>query len=155
MTLHIHAEILIARPAEQVWSTITDYTTDTRWRHGITEMTPDRDGAPQVGTNVREVLQLAGHTYVTDTTVTDVGPGMTYSFTGNGTSGHVSGRRTVSTHSPQTAVFTYDVQLEPTNIPRPARPVLRWWLERSLRRDLNRLRVLLEAGVPGHAAMSE
>ena len=39
------------------------------------EMTPDRDGPPQVGTNVREVLQLGGRQYVTDTAVTEVGPG--------------------------------------------------------------------------------
>jgi len=46
--------------------------------------------------------------------------------------------------SPQTSEFSYDVQVEPHAIPRPARPVLRWWLQLSLRRDLNRLRIILE-----------
>lgn len=146
MTLYIQAQTTIARPAEAVWDIVTDYATDTRWRNGITEMTPDRDGPPQVGTKVREVLQLAGRTYVTDTMVTDVGPGMTYGFAGRGTSGEVTGRRTVTALPNQAALFTYDVELQPHTIPRPARPVLRWWLQQSLRRDLRRLRTLLETG---------
>ena len=141
-----HVEVEIARPAAEVWETVTDYATDTTWRKGITEMTPDRVGPPEVGTNVREVLQLGGREYVTNTTVTDVGPAMSYSFAGHGTSGVVRGRRSVvSAASPVSAVFTYDVELEPTTIPRPARPLLRWWLQHSLRRDLRRLRTMLEA----------
>jgi hypothetical protein len=146
-TLRTHVDIEIARPAEAVWSVVTDYATDTTWRKGITEMTPDRDGPPQVGTNVREVLELGGRTYVTDTAVTEVGPGMSYAFAGEGTSGVVRGRRSVvPAQAPGASVFTYDVELEPTAIPRFARPVLRWWLQHSLRRDLLRLRSMLEAG---------
>ena len=105
-------------PRRQVWAVVTDYATDTVWRKGITEMTPDRDGPPHVGTNVREVLQLGGRQYVTDTTVTEVGPGMSYRFAGTGTSGVVRGRRNVTpAATPDTAVFTYDVELEPTPSP--------------------------------------
>jgi hypothetical protein len=143
-TLYTHVDIEIPRPAEQVWAVVTDYATDTVWRKGITEMTPDRDGPPRVGTNVREVLQLGGRQYVTDTAVTEVGPGMSYRFAGTGTSGVVRGRRTVTpAATPDTAVFSYDVELEPHSIPRIARPILRWWLQHSLRRDLRRLRNLI------------
>ena len=143
-TLYTHVDIEIPRPAEEVWAVVTDYATDTVWRKGITEMTPDRDGPPQVGTNVREVLQLGGRQYVTDTAVTEVGPGMSYRFAGTGTSGVVRGRRSVTpATTPDTAVFTYDVELEPHSIPRIARPILRWWLQHSLRRDLRRLRTLI------------
>jgi hypothetical protein len=143
-TLYTHVDIEIPLPAEQVWAVVTDYASDTDWRKGITEMTPDRDGPPQVGTNVREVLQLAGRQYVTDTTVTEVGPGMSYRFAGTGTSGVVRGGRTVTaTTESDTTTFTYDVELEPHAIPRFARPVLRWWLQHGLRRDLRRLRTLL------------
>ena len=144
-TLHTHVEATIPRPAEVVWDAVTDYATDTTWRKGITEMTPDRPGPPRVGTHVREVLQLAGREYVTDTTVTEVGPGMTYAFAGTGTSGTVRGRRTVTPHtSPGTSCFSYHVELEPDSLPRLARPILRWWLQHSLHRDLRRLRTLLE-----------
>ena len=51
--------------------------------------------------------------------------------------------RTGST--PESAVFSYEVALEPDAVPRLAAPVLAWWLRHSLRRDLGRLRGLLEA----------
>lgn len=138
-------DVAIDRPADDVWSVVTDYATDTEWRKGISAMTPDRDGPPAVGTNVREVLQLAGREYVTDTTVTEVGPGMTYAFAGQGTSGVVRGRRTVEPGARAgSSVFRYDVELEPHQVPAVARPVLRWWLQRSLQRDVRRLQRMLE-----------
>jgi polyketide cyclase/dehydrase/lipid transport protein len=144
-TLYTHVDVEIARPPATVWNVVTDYATDTVWRKGITEMTPDRDGPPRVGTNVREVLQLGGRKYVTDTSVTEVGPGMSYSFAGLGTSGVVRGRRSVVTAgTPDATVFSYDVEIEPNTIPRLARPILRWWLQHSLRRDVSRLRTMLE-----------
>lgn len=116
-----------------MWAVVTDDATDMVWRKGLTEMTPDRDGPPHVGTNVPDVLQLGGRRYVTDTTVTEVGPGMSYRLTGAGTSGVVRGRRSVNpTTSGDTTLFTYDVELEPQAIPRLARPLLRWWLQHSL-----------------------
>jgi hypothetical protein len=139
-TLYTHVDIQIPRPADEVWAVVTNYATDTSWRKGITEMTPDRDGPPQVGTKVREVLHLGGKDYVTDTAVTEVGPGMSYRFAGEGTSGVVRGGRSVVSSALDSAVFTYDVELEPHAIPKLARPILRWWLQHSLRRDLRRLR---------------
>ena len=145
-TLHTNVSVEIERPPEAVWSVVTDYATDLTWRKGITEMTPDTDGAPQVGTKVREVLRLGGREYVTDTTVTEVGPGMSYRFAGTGTSGLVSGRRHVEpAAAPGRSVFTYDVELEPAGIPRPVQRLMGWWLGHSLRRDLQRLQALLEA----------
>jgi hypothetical protein len=143
--LHTNVEVQIDAPPDRVWSVISDYDSDRRWRKGILEMTPDVAGAPRVGTNVREVLRLAGQTYTTDTTVTEAGPGMTYRFAGTGTSGLVGGGRSVRPGAtPGTTIFRYDVELEPDGLPRPAAPVLAWWLRHSLRRDLGRLRGLVE-----------
>ena len=145
-TLTTRAEIEIARPADDVWAVVSDYATDTRWRKGIREMTPDRPGEPAVGTKVREVLELGGRTYTTDSTVTEVGPGHRYRFEGTGTSGVVRGGRTVRDGDGWgTTVFTYDVELEPDGVPRLAQPILGWWLGHSLRRDLGRLRTLIES----------
>ena len=46
-TLYTHVDIEIPRPAEHVWAVVTDYATDTVWRKGITEMSPDRYGPPR------------------------------------------------------------------------------------------------------------
>src|SRR5262245_52295263 len=145
-TLYTTVDIEIPRPAAAVWGVVTDYATDTVWRKGITEMTPDREGPPRVGTKVREVLTLGGRRYVTDTEVTEVGPGMSYRFAGRGTSGVVRGRRSVEPRGAGSAVFTYDVEVEPEAISPLARRVMRWWLQHSLRRDLRRLRALVADG---------
>jgi hypothetical protein len=147
MTITVTNTVEIYRPPADVWAVVSDYATDTRWRKGIVEMTPDVDGPPQVGTRVREVLELAGRTYTTETAVTDVGPGLTYAFTGTGTSGRVSGRRTVTAGaSADSARFSYEVMLEPGEVmPRAVAPLLARWLRHSMRRDLRRLRRLVEA----------
>lgn len=145
-TVRTAAEIRINRPPAEVWDIVADYATDTRWRKGIIEMTPDVNGPPTVGVNVHEVLQLGGRAYTTDSTVTAIGPGYGYRFAGIGTSGAVrGGRRVVAGPEPGTAVFTFDVEVEPTEVPLFARPVLGWWLRRSLNRDLRCLRDLIEA----------
>ena len=144
--LHTHVDVEIDRRPDQVWTVVSDYARDSQWRKGILEMSPDAEGSPQVGTHVREVLKLAGKHYTTDTTVTETGPGLSYRFAGTGTSGDVRGRRSVRAGStPQSAVFTYDVELEPRDIPRLAQPLLARWLTHSMRRDLHRLRQLIEA----------
>jgi hypothetical protein len=147
MTITVTNAVDIDRPPADVWAVVSDYATDTRWRKGIVEMSPDTDGPPQVGTRVREVLELAGRTYTTETAVTDVGPGLTYGFTGTGTSGQVSGRRTVSSvASADSARFSYEVRLEPDDtMPRVVAPLLARWLRHSMRRDLRRLRRLIDA----------
>ena len=143
--LHTNVDVTINRPPDQVWAVVSDYERDTEWRKGIREMTPDIEGPPRVGTHVREVLQLAGKAYTSETEVTEVGPGRSYRFAGTGTSGNVRGRRSVRPgEQPDSAVFAYDVELEPLAIPRIAQPVLSWWLGHSLRRDLSRLRRLVE-----------
>ena len=93
--LIIEESVSIARNADAVWAMVTDYSSDHLWRPGITEMTPDPPGPPAVGTRVREVLQSGKRGFVTQSTVTAVGPGMTYRFSGTGTTGKVEGSRTV------------------------------------------------------------
>jgi hypothetical protein len=146
MTITVTNAIEIDRAPDDVWAVVSDYAADTRWRKGIVEMTPDVDGPPRVGTRVREVLELAGRTYTTETAVTDVGPGLTYGFAGAGTSGRVSGRRTVTTSaSGDSARFSYEVRLEPgETMPRIVAPLLARWLQHSMRRDLRRMRRLVE-----------
>ena len=146
-TVHANAEVEIQRTPAEIWELVSDYDADARWRKGIREMTPDVPGQPRVGTNVREVLHIAGRDYVTQTTVTEVGPGFSYRFAGEGDSGQVRGRRSVRPGTTSgSSVFAYDVELVPESMPAIARPVMLRWLRRSLRRDLRRLRSLAEAG---------
>jgi carbon monoxide dehydrogenase subunit G len=142
----IEESVRIDRPPEQVWASIADYSFDLRWRRGITEMTPDPPGPPQPGSRIHEILKLAGRRYTTDSTVTDVEPGVSYSFAGAGTSGDVRGGRTVMPDpGGDGSVFTYTIEVKPKGTARALGPLLLPLLRSGLQKDLKRLKALLEA----------
>jgi hypothetical protein len=143
--IHIDETILIDRPVTDVWAAIADYDLDLQWRDGLTEMTPTPPGPPQVGTQVREVLRRAGRTYTATAVVDDVQPGISYHFAGHGTSGHIDGRRHVHPGpDPDTTQFTYAVDIHPPTGLRLIAPLVTHMARTGMRRDLQRLKTLLE-----------
>jgi hypothetical protein len=142
--IHVEKSVTVARSPEDVWSTVADYGCDVEWRKGLTDMTPDPPGPPAVGTKVHEVLKTGGRAYVADSTVTQIGS-KTYRFEGSGTLGKLAGSRTVvAGESPSEAVFTYEIEITPSGINRLLRPIIARTARSGLRRDLERLRELLE-----------
>jgi Polyketide cyclase / dehydrase and lipid transport len=142
--LLIEETIRIACAPDTVWTMVTDSSADHLWRPGITEMTPDPPGPPAVGTHVREVLNTGGRSFVTNSTVTSVGPGMTYRVAGTGTTGGVEGSRTVVASGDGVADFSYRVERALVGAYRLMRPLVGATMRKGLRNDLERLRVLLE-----------
>jgi hypothetical protein len=142
--VQIEESVHIARPPAVVWDAIADYSLDAEWRKGIREMTPDPPGPPAIGTRVHEVLRLSGRDYVTDATVTELDEGVSYAFEGKGTSGDVQGGRTVRADG-DGAVFTYRIGLQPKRSLRLLGPVLASMLRSGLRKDLKRLKTLVES----------
>ena len=145
----VTASVQIERPAGEVWDAIADYSFDLQWRLGITEMTPDPAGPPQEGTRIHEVLRSAGMNFVTDANVFDVDPGVGYRFTGTGTTGIVRGLRRVEPESEGCSRFTYQVELQPRRHYRALRPLLKAALGSGLRKDLQRLKEIMENGPTG------
>jgi len=146
MGIHVQESIEIARPPGEVWDAIADYSYDREWRKGLTAMTPDPPGPPVVGTKVHEVVENSGREYVADTVVTSLDPGVAYEFAGSGTIGGLSGGRSVQPSGDGGgSVFTYDIRLEPTGAMRLLRPVLGAFVRSGLKKDLEKLRGLLEA----------
>ncbi len=146
-TVRLDESVHIDASQAEVWDAIADYSFDERWRGGLTEMTPDPPGPPAVGTRVHEVVRFAGRAFTTDCTVTSVEPGSAYEFTGNGTSGELRGRRTVRPRTVGTgSSFGYEIELTPRRRLRPLAPLLGPVLRAGLKRDLHRLKGLLESG---------
>lgn len=145
-TVQVEESVRIDRPAAEVWDAIADYSFDREWRKGLTEMTPDPPGGPEVGTKVHEVVRNSGRDYVADTVVTEADPGVSYRFQGSGTIGGLKGARRVEPAGSGSATFTYTIQLEPQGAMRFLRPVLRSIVRSGLRKDLQRLKSLLEDG---------
>lgn len=107
-------------------------------------MTPDPPGQPRIGTKVHEVVRSSGRDYVADTVVTDLDPGAAYRFAGAGTIGGVAGGRSVHAADGSGTVFTYTIDLTPTGGMRLLRPLLGPMVRSGLRKDLHKLKTLLE-----------
>ncbi len=135
----------IAKPPAAVWDAIADYAFDLEWRNGLREMTPNPPGPPVSGTRVHEVVRTSGRDYVADTVVTELDPGVSYSFEGEGTIGGLRGGRSVHAGpSGDGSVFTYRIELEPKGRMRLLRPILRPMVRSGLRKDLQKLKSILE-----------
>jgi hypothetical protein len=145
VSVHIEESVQIARSPSEVWEAIADYSFDLQWRNGLLDMTPDPPGQPAVGTKVHEVIKTSGREYVADTVVTDLVPGVSYRFSGEGTIGGLAGARTVQP-DPNGALFTYEIELEPQGGMRFLRPVLGAMARSGLKKDLRKLKLLLEDG---------
>jgi hypothetical protein len=66
---------------------------------------------------------MAGRSFTTDSTVSDVDPGVSYRFAGSGTSGDIRGSRTVrADQGGGGSVFTYQIDLEPKGVTRAEGP---------------------------------
>ena len=149
VTVRIEESVEIARPVPEVWDAIADYAFDLKWRSGLTDMSPDPPGGPEPGTKVHEVVRTSGREYVADTVVTELDPGVSYSFAGEGTIGGLAGGRSVDpAPSDGGAVFTYRIELEPRGGMRLLRPVLGPIVRSGLRKDLQTLKATLEGRPP-------
>ena len=143
--IRVEESVQIDRSPADVWEAIADYAFDFKWRKGLREMTPDPPGPPSSGTTVHEVVRSSGRDYVADTVVTEVDPGSSYRFTGDGTIGGISGGRAVRPDGTgPRAVFTYAIELEPKGGMRLLRPVLGPIVRSGLRKDLSKLKALLD-----------
>jgi Polyketide cyclase / dehydrase and lipid transport len=143
--IHIEESVAINRSPADVWDAIADYSFDLQWRNGLLKMTPDPAGPAALGTKVHEVLRSSGREYVADTVVTEFDPGVSYRFEGTGTIGGLSGGRSVrpGAHGAG-AEFTYTIDLQPTGGMQLLRPILGSMVRSGLKKDLQKLKGLLE-----------
>jgi uncharacterized protein YndB with AHSA1/START domain len=143
-TVRVEESVQINKSPAEVWEAIADYSLDREWRKGLLEMTPDPPGGPAVGTKVHEIVRTSGRNYVADTAVTDLDPGASYRFAGSGTIGGVGGGRSVQSDDGTGTVFTYTIELEPKGGMRLLRPLLGPMVRSGLKKDLQKLKTLLE-----------
>ena len=149
-TIDLTHDICIAQPAEQVWSVIADYSRDTEWRTGVTEMVPSPPGPVLVGTTTAETLRLGGKTWHNDGEVTAVVPGQRFAWrTTTGADAH--GSRAVEALGDSECRVRLDLHVRPRGFERLLAPMLRRMLDRNLRVDLERLSTIT---VSGEAASS-
>ena len=142
--IQITEEIVIAAPADEAWSIVSDYDRDVDWRGGVISMVPEPPGPARVGTITHEQMRLAGRSWHNVGVVTAVEPGHHLRWrTTAGARAH--GARTVLPLDESRCRVRLDLHVTPTGGSRLLAPVLGRMLRRSLRADARRLRDLLEA----------
>jgi uncharacterized protein YndB with AHSA1/START domain len=134
--------IEIRVPTERVWRVVGDFDRDREWR-GVDEMVSQPPGPAKEGTRTHEVLRFLGSTYVTDAEVVEVVPGELLVFEGSGDGTTVRGSRRVVDLGDRTR-YESRLAVEVTGSMRAFAPLLRVLLGRRVRRELRRLRALLE-----------
>jgi uncharacterized membrane protein len=144
MMITLSESIDIDRTTDQIWAVIADYRRDSAWRTGVMSMEPSPPGPVDVGTTTAEHMRLAGRTWQNDGVVTAVVPGRSFAWrTTRGAD--ANGSRSVVGIDHASCRVTLDLDVRPHGAERLLAPLVRRLLARNLRRDLRRLRHLVES----------
>ena len=136
--------IVIARPIEDVFSYISNYEHDSRWRSGVIEMTQTPSSDAHLGTKTREVARFFGKKRVTLAEITHYKPDSRIAFAGlMDNSIPVSGSRAIERIGDQTRFF-YQAKVELSGFYLFIEPLMAAILRRRFTRDLQRLKNQLE-----------
>jgi hypothetical protein len=132
----------ISRDPEVVWGFVGDFGNDERWRR-VDVMASDPAGPARVGTDTHEVLRFLGSTYVTDATVTTVGPGLRLAYEGAGEGTTVRGYRRVE-ETPGGAEFVEGLEVRMSGPMRLLEPLFTRLYAPRISAELQALKQLLE-----------
>jgi uncharacterized membrane protein len=140
-TFEHDAEIEVA--AEAAWAVVADYRRDPQWRTGVLSMVPAHPELARVGLVADEVIRVAGKRWHNIGMVTEAVDGEWFAW--RTTEGAVAdGSRSVVPVGPTRCRVRLTLNVTPTGFSALAAPLLARILDRNLRRDLERLRELLE-----------
>jgi uncharacterized protein YndB with AHSA1/START domain len=153
--MRIMASVNIDRPASQVWAYVADYSNDTSWRGGVTQIRPSQPGPAQEGVTTHELLRLLGMTFRTDATIDRVEPGRRLWWRAHDRQKQLHGSRLVEPSGPASCRFTEVVEGRLLGPSRVLEPLVAWLLQRQATADLGRLKHLLEASTVSGQAPEE
>jgi uncharacterized membrane protein len=146
-TIRIAHAIDVSASPEAAWAVVADYSRDTEWRTGVRSMTVEPPGSLEEGAVTIEELRFAGKTYRNVGEITALEPGRELRWrTTQGAD--ADGRRRVTARADGRCRISLELTVRPTGADRLFAPVLARMLARNVRRDLERLRQLVE----GHVA---
>lgn len=144
MNVSTNSSILISRATAEVFAYVADYVKDPTWRTGVSEMRHDPPGEVQLGMKTHERLTFAGMRTVNVAEIVEFEPGRKTAFRTIGGPLSASGYRLVEADA-DGAHFTYAAKAELRGLVALLAPLLQWHLRRTVRRDLQRLKRILEA----------
>ncbi len=144
MTVAVDSSILIRRATAEAFAYVSDYTRDPTWRTGVSEMRHDPPGTIHLGSKTHERMTFARLRMVNVAEIVAFEPGRKTAFRTVGGPLVATGHRLVEAHA-DGARFTYAAEVELRGPVALLAPLLQWRLRRTVRRDLMRLKRIVEA----------
>ena len=132
------------RPAHEVAGLVLDWSRDGEWRTAVVRMQVEPAGQARVGQRIVEWLRFGGRTFVTPTTITEVGE-LTASFAGGNATVAVEGRRTVDPETDGSCVVVLEVDVRMTGPLAVLNPLLAPAYRRRLASEADALAALVAA----------
>ena len=144
--IEVSSAIEIDRTADEVFAFVADFPNNVRWQRGQRECTWTSEPPLRVGSTYDQRARFLGRDLVNSFEVIGLDPGRRVELTSTGGTFPLTITRTVEPLADNTSRFTEHVRGEPGGVFRIAEPVLETLVRASIKRDLPRLRQILEHG---------
>ncbi len=146
----VRASVHVHRPSEAVWEYLTDWSRYPEWDSLTASAEQIDDGPARVGTRFRWVSKALGRRVAVQSAITEWEPlrRMAYVITTGPALAVGSGGWKALSPAGEGCVLEVGVSLAPAvgRLAAPVSdPVFTWWLRRTMGRDLQRLRTILQA----------
>jgi hypothetical protein len=137
-------EIMIFQKPDVVFRFISDYSNDIKWRNGVVEMKQSTNGFTEKGTVTREKIKLLGQKWSNVAKIIEYQENKKVSFRViKGIEG-VSGFRSVYEISKNCTGFIYALKINPQGIFKFITPFIQNTFRKRVRKDLQKLKHILE-----------
>ncbi len=143
--MELFASREIARPAEEVFSFVADAANNPRWQKGMRRCEWTSPPPIAVGSVYEQEASLLGRRIVSRFEVTDYEPGRSITITTIESTFPITVRRSVEPLGPGRCRVKARISGQPGRLFTIAGPLLRWWAQRSVDADYDRLVQLLES----------
>ena len=143
--IEVRVEIDIERPAPDVFAFVTDMANNTRWQSGMRSCRWTSDPAIGVGSTYDKVASFLGREIVTSFEVVEHDPPTAMRIVSTKSTFPLDITRTVTPRGDEACSVEAIVRGEPTGPMGWFAPLMRPMVARSVNRDYQRLKTLLES----------
>jgi hypothetical protein len=140
----IEKSIIISVSKEKVFSFISDFANDTKWRDGVLEMKQEPTHKTDVGTMTFETIKFMGRKLIVTAKVIEYIPNEKVSFKTVTAPMNVEGFRKVEDEKNNTAKFTYSLSAEFTGLYKLFTSSIIKMYDKRIEGDLIKLKTILE-----------
>jgi hypothetical protein len=137
------ARVFIRRTPDEVFAFATDWSNYQKWQQGVEESAKTSAGPNAVGTTFRHVSRFMGRHVKVTGEVIECEPGRSFAYRVTSGNFRYSGRQTFQPRDEGTEA-TYAFDAEMPGLMRLGQPLMRWFAERRIAGDYDRLKALME-----------